>query len=112
MALPPLTRTNSFGEVYWANRQNTANQDYYLVYERVTRLESELNRLETEFLWLGIILGSALISICLLVSRDQIRKRSNEPALERGATDPHTNQSNAPGAVSPSTPLSGAQQTL
>ena len=110
--LPQTTDTNAFAAMYWANRANIASQNSYLAYGRLIRLESEVNRLETAFVCLAIVVGSSLAAVCLLAARDQIRRWSNRLDFEQDTTEPRTIHNSAPESITPGTALSGSHQTL
>lgn len=90
MALPPVNDTNKLAEIYRANSINAAWQNYYYINGRVDRLEHEVNRLESGFTILTVLIGSALMAACVLATRDRIRERKSiqESGSESNANQP------------------------
>jgi hypothetical protein len=79
VALPPGAGTNDLAEMYRVSSINAALNNGYYNIGRIDRLEREVDRLEIGFLILAVLIGSSLASLCLLATRDQIRKQKEIP---------------------------------
>jgi len=77
VALPPVGGTNELAAIERANRINMEWANYYYRNGRVDRLEHEVNRLETGFVVVAILVGSTFSALIVLAARDQIRERKS-----------------------------------
>jgi hypothetical protein len=73
LALPPACSTNEMAEIGRLNRLSSERQNYY-EFGRIDRLEHEVDRLETGFVVVDVLIGSTLVSLLVLATRDRIRK--------------------------------------
>lgn len=80
MMLPQPTGTNDLAAIR-ANQIREASQHYFIS-GRLAQLQKEMDTLQNEFLILAVLVGSTGAAICLLATRDQIRRagqRSRKP---------------------------------
>ncbi len=77
VALPLAGGTNELAAIERANRINVEWANYYYRNGRVDRLEQEVNRLETGFAIVAVLIGSTLSALIVLVARDRILERKS-----------------------------------
>ncbi|MDR3411947.1 MAG: hypothetical protein P4L87_13555 [Formivibrio sp.] len=93
--LSPAYGTNDLATMRLAADLNATKQSYFFVSGKLNRMEREMDRLETGFLILSIVVGSAGVGVCLLSARDAIRrwrpgteKLPIKPCAENAAVQP------------------------
>ena len=73
--LPTAYGTNELAAARMAADLNAAKQSCFYMRGKLDRMEHEIDRLETGFLILSVVIGSAGAGVCLLAARDAIRSR-------------------------------------
>ena len=71
----PAYGTNDLAMMRMAADLNATKQNCYDLRGRLERMGHEVDRLETGFVVLSIVIGSAGASVCLLAWRDAINKK-------------------------------------
>ncbi|MGA2248783.1 MAG: hypothetical protein ABSH48_27830 [Verrucomicrobiota bacterium] len=72
-ALPPAWGTNELAEINRMNKVISERQNYYQI-SRIDRLQQVVNRLETGFVLVVILIGSTFASLPVLATRDRFSK--------------------------------------
>lgn len=72
--LPMAYGTNELATARMSADLNSTKHNYFLMSGKLSRMEHEIDRLETGFLILSIVIGSAGAGVCLLAARDAIRR--------------------------------------
>jgi hypothetical protein len=88
VALLPAGGTNELAAIERANRINVEWASYYYNNGRVDRLEHEVNRLETGFVIVAVLIGSTFSALIVLAARDQIRERKS---IQKNSSEQSTN---------------------
>ena len=88
VVLPPAGGTNGLAEMERANRINVEWQNYYIRNGRIDRLERQVDRLETGFLIVAVLIGSTFSALIALATRDRI---SDRKSIEKTVFEQTTN---------------------
>jgi len=83
---PPTIGTSATPDSVHSGVFNAALNSAYSNLGRVNRLEREVDRLETGFTVLAVLVGSSLASLCVLAARDHLWIRKHIPTGESHGT--------------------------
>ena len=103
VALSPAGGTNELAAIERANRINAEWANYYYRNGRVDRLEHEVNRIETGFVIVAVLIGSTFSSLIVLAARDRLRERKSIPNTGSEKTSCNKHDIGATPPVTPDT---------